>query len=259
MINASVYYNKRTGDPHFVVINGDRSDVIDTGGVMGGEWKLRDVNEACRRLGWEVMGDAKIVRQADGRGTVAVEPVRDDIPDQAKIGVTAEEEIRDGGLAHIVLSSGGVPRFVHADGRTHKVNTLCQLTSPLVTNRERAVDAVDEALGKLGFRRTSAFEVSTTGPGLQYTCTVGIDEHEPEADDWRDAVTLVRMDDNTADLLTRTASMLDIPADQLASTWISRAARSALLNYEWFTDDRNHVDQTKIAGWLHDGTPKPKG
>lgn len=354
MTTASIYYNRHTGDPDYVLINGDRADVVPVSNVMGGDWKLRDVGAACRRLGWKVMGEAKIVRQADGRGTVVIEPLAPhsgppdfipadpvqamrtgtayvsqaaspdepdvytvivavdglretyttaadignldpavDVAARAKVDDTLTEMgyVRSGPLvqdrpetwcctadpaaqvvtshaemtvagrvklapvAHIAVNQPGVPTSVTVNGPRggwEPVHTLCDLTSPLPDNQARAVAAVDEALSRIGYVRTDVIRPDHDNDSWQ----VAVVSKEPDGEDWRDAVTLVRMDDDTADLLTRAASKLGIPADKLAVAWILRSATDALGRYERFMSPGYIADHLRIKGWLPDGSPQ---
>lgn len=351
MTTASVYYNRHTGDPDYILIDGDRADVVPVSNVMGGDWKLRDVGAACRRLGWKVMGEAKIVRQADGRGTVVIEPLPvpsavehldpvqalhtgtayvtqeasadeanmyvvvvavdgrretyttssvlgalDPAEDHhARVGVeeslTSMGYVRSGPLvqeqpgtwcctadpadkvvtdraevgvamrvrpeppvARIAVNPEGVPKSVwmHGGGWA-AVHTLCSLTSGTPDAQRRAMAAVDDALSGLGYIRTKP-PIRSSEPGYEWQAEV-ITQQPGAVEDWRDAVTLVRMGADTAGLLTWAAETLGIPADTLASTWIRQAAVDALSRQERFLSPGYIADHLRITGWLPDGTP----
>jgi hypothetical protein len=81
--SASIYYRNRHRDPDFVLINGDSRPVDHQGDTDDGLGVLTAVDAACRHLGWKVATGARIVRQADGRGTVRIEPVGKDTPGAA--------------------------------------------------------------------------------------------------------------------------------------------------------------------------------
>lgn len=219
------------------------------------DWDAPDTDKiavayACRALGWRPVPAAPIVRQADGRGAIKIEPDVDAGPVEA----TAEEGIRSGATVFVSTDHNDIPFRVGVDGRTA---TVPPSQASLGNAGSLAVTLVDDALTSLGYRRTSpiTFE-GDTGGGTQrhWLCTAEV----RTIADWRDAPTLVRMDSDTADILTRTAATLDIPADELASAWIRKAATDALDRHERWTAPGYLTDHSRIIGWEPDGTPRLK-
>lgn len=250
MTTASVYYNARTGEPDFVLIDGSRAEIWP--GTAGLETRDR-VDRACRRLGWKIMADAPIVRQADGRGTVRIEPVDDAAP----IG---------GPVAYVTCMVGDSPTRVSIDGMSQPVVTLSSFTGPTGADRTNAVFSVDQAIRRLGYRRTGSIEPATASTGWQCTVTpdsiAAADKAARDLDaqagpaDWRDHPTLMRMDDVTAGLLNELSEALGIPGDELAREWIRAAARDAQIRRRRFLSPGYLTDHTRIVGWLPDGSPR---
>jgi hypothetical protein len=268
---ASVYYDNQ-GQADFVLIDGNQAHIHldDDDGLMGGEYILRAVDRACRTLGWRVMQFAPIVRQFGGLGKVRVQPhtgldplpapapyLPDSVPavDPGPIDITGTEEITSGATVYITVNMADWPIRVSVDGRLGTVFTDAPMSGIRHADAQKAIDKV---LTRMGYQRTGAYGPLPDPAGeATWGCTAEV--ATVASPDWRDQPTLVRMDEATATLLTRTAALLDIPADHLASTWIRAAAGNALTNYDWFTDGRNFIGQARIKGWLHDGTPKTEG
>jgi hypothetical protein len=73
---AHVHYRPgNPTEPEYVLIDGARNYLIPPDWNSDTPYTLGAVNAACLRIGWRVMGDARIVRRSDGTGTVRVEPV----------------------------------------------------------------------------------------------------------------------------------------------------------------------------------------
>jgi hypothetical protein len=254
---ASIYYHPASSEPSFVLIDGEQADVLATDyGPAGRDLvgaRIGAIDHACRRLGWKVVDAAPIVRQADGRATIRIEPLPELLAAADKA-VDASDERAAGQLAaRIDIGRGGtVPVAVHVDGRTAPVHTLCGLTSSLPNNADRARQAVNVALATLGYHPTGAIEFVTDGTHMEATVLVASDE-------WRDVPTMVRIDDDTARALNDMSQRLGIPGDTLAVAWIRRAAADARSRVDWWTSEGYIEDPARITGWDANGTPHLKG
>lgn len=240
MTTASVYYNHRTNEPDYLLIDGARADIRFTSqGVMGGDYRLRAVDMACRALGWRIMPGAPIVRQADGRGVIRIEPhhsLRPGLPDPLDALGTPR--------AFITIDNLGDAGSVHVDGQGAALNSD-------ILRKRGMFPAVDEALDRLGYARVDTIRTTTkTGP----TCAVQPVDKTAYAAPLPDDGTLIRMDEETARILTDMAEKLGIPADQLAGHWIRRSAQDALWRYERDNAPGYILDRTRIRGWLPDGS-----
>jgi hypothetical protein len=338
---ASVYYDDRNL-PDFILIDGDRADVPRDYTAVDGDWRLRRVDRACAQLGWRVAPGAKIVRQADGRGTVlitptalrpglpprtppAANPVRDGVAYVQQDGVanadgsydltvavdgrrtatttagliddldpkadkaareavdatlTAARYVRTGELvnrglnkwtcavaaadeltdpdpvwmAFIAVDDNDLPLQVEVPGAP---TVTLPSTTPLTVHGGTTVDVIDQALLSIGYRRTGVIELDemynedpwTRPGGRRWTCPVRNTQ-------WQDHPTLVRMDDTTATMLTGLADRLSIPADELACTWIRRAAADARDRHDRFMSPGYIADHSRITGWNFDGSPR---
>lgn len=237
MTTASIYY--RADDPRvpdFVLINGQMA-AGNTATTDDPDGVRIVVDAACRTLGWKAIDDAPIVRQADGRGTIRIEPLTADL---------------EKATAYINVRRGGQPWRVAVDGRVAAVTTKTSLTSK---QPSQAIDVVDGALTQLGYRRVSGLTVEVQPDGDKggiWACSA---ETRPGRE-WRDEPTLVRISDDTARALTDMADRLGIPADRLADTWIAGKAADARSRYDRFMEPGYILDHGRIKGFLHDGTPR---
>lgn len=264
MTTASVYYHPDSGYPEYILIDGERADVThfdpDNDAVF-----LSAVDRACRSLNWRIMSHAPIVRQADGRGTVRIEPVPAD-PFRHGVAYVHQNSLGDG---------TGVTRIsVAVDGKTSEGLALALLDS-LDPGEDRAArDVVDGLLAGLNYVRSGPLVVNQN---LGWTCTAdplpATVRSEPDADgftdgshsgdphesqdyptrEWQDYPTLVRMDDTTAAALQDMSAKLNIPPDELACAWIRREAAGALLSYNRYTEPGYVMEGNKIGKWYDDG------
>lgn len=247
MTTASVYYHQRTGWPDYVLIDGNEATVPQFS-TEGPDAHRRVVDLACRKLGWKVMDRALIVRQADGRGTIRIEPVP-----------PAPEPLRHG-VAYVTQQSlndhtGVLETRVAVDGKIGKRLGLAALGA-LDPGEDRAArEAVDEALAEIGYVRSGPLtsdQIVNDG-AARWSCTADPLAETGQVDDWRDHPTLVRMDDTTAVALADLSGKLGIPADKLACAWIRREATAALYNYRRYTEPGFVAEGNKIDRWYDDG------
>lgn len=241
MTTASIYYSRHTEFPQYVLINGESATILDAD-YEGGPWpnlvgaKVRAIDHACRRLGWKVVDTATIVRQADGRATIRIEPL------------TAATELRDTATAYITVNLVGVPEAVSVDGKTEPVHTACTLLSVMAGNVEVARRATRNALAVLGYEAIG--DPAMDGDGRWAV--------QVRPDDWRDHPTMVRISDDAARALNEVAALLNTPGDTLATAWILRAAMDAKGRHARWTEEGFIEDPTRITGWAADGTPHLK-
>lgn len=261
MTTASVYYQADDpAMPDFVLINGESitcnrhsdSDLTD-------DRILREVDTACRKLGWKVMPGAPIVRQADGFGTVRIAPLAVAV-EQPK-GATART-LRSG-IAHVTQNGASPDRHqsgritVAVDGLVAYVDTFGILGSLDPAEDVAAREAVDAALASVDYVRTGPLVTSVDG---QWACSAdpvarlaGIPEGANPAD-WRDHPTIVRINDTAANALNDLSAKLGIPGDELATAWILAAAADARWRYNYFTSSGWVAPGNRIARFLPDGT-----
>ncbi len=200
MPTASIHYHPASSEPEFVLIDGVRSNILPGDYAGTGSDTVRTgariaaIDHACRRIGWKVADAAAIVRQADGRGTIRIEPA-----DPA------------GPNAYLVVGSTGIPQAVIVGDKAEPVHTICSLTSALPGNATRAAQAVHVAFAAIGYSPVTPLPV-TPGKHQMYAVadsdlpdmTAGLPADPAE---WRDVPTMVRIDD-IARLLTLTAERI---------------------------------------------------
>lgn len=259
MTTASIYYHNASSEPEFVLIDGDRANVRaeDYGSGPAAARtgaRIAAIDHACRRLGWRVTDTAAIVRQADGRGTIRIEPLPEllaaaDRAVDASNERTAAELSGPDTTAYVDATITGVPQTVSVDGRTEPVHTLCSLSSSNPANAERAVTAVHVALAALGYHSTGPIARRAEGSAIDHMRKVPVASDA----DWRDVPTMVRIDDEAARDLNELAATLGIPGDILASAWITQAAQEARRRHDQYTNYL--VDHNRIKGWTANGTP----
>lgn len=253
MTTASIYYHQRTGLPDYVLIDGEQSQVWIAETVLNASPQLRRtaVDHACRILGWRIMANAPIVRQADGRGTVRVEPTApapDEAPLRHGVAVVRQQASNDEADVFVVT--------VAVDGQVDTQVTTGILGGLDDAKDQLARETVDGLLASMAYARTGPLVAET---GDTWVCPAdpadtGRSDGPPPAD-WRDNPALLRLDDETAAALHDLAAKLGIPADDLAGQWIRRSAGGALSNYESFTAPDSRI-RSRIIGWFHDGIPR---
>lgn len=114
---------------------------------------------------------------------------------------------------------------------------------------ETTIEIVIRALARLGYRPMGGAPiVRHNGVG-----SIVVEPVPGETPDWTQVPTLVRIDDLAATNLNNAAAALGLPADDLASVWISYSAHAALHRRRRFLDDL--ADHSRITGWTPDGTP----
>jgi hypothetical protein len=263
MTTASIYYHPASNQPAFVLIDGNSEHIHQAdydappAADPGVGARIRAIDHACRRLGWKVVDNAPIVRQADGRGTIRIEPSPELLAATRAVDASnkriAAELSGPETVAYVDTNEAGTPQKVLVDGRTEPVHTPCSLSSSNPANADRAVTAVHVALAALGYHPTGPIVRRAEGSATDHMRTMPV----AADDDWRDVPTLVRIDDDAANDLNELATTLGIPGDVLASAWITAAARDARSRHARFADPNDYpiVDQSRIKGWMADGTP----
>lgn len=244
MPTASVYYRTDHRTPDYVLINGDKADVtrFDGDDLEGDAYNLRAVDAACRTLGFKVMADAPIVRQADGRGTVRIEPVN---PPTAL----------DYPTVYVNVDPTGVPHRLAIDGQVARLDTEHRLSMP--PEGRDGIAVVDQALSNLGYRRTTPIAPApdTDFPsGRVWTCAAQPFDTTIYRD-WKDVPTVVRVANEAADALGEMADKLGIPTNILASEWIVRSASDARTRYAYFNEPGRLMEHMAITGYRSDGSP----
>jgi hypothetical protein len=234
---AHVYY-RAGGHIDFVVIDADPGNTGVRDNVKVTETGDDHLGIVCRALadiGYLPADpqNARIVRQADGLGYLPVVFSTDVAGDLPAL------------TAHVTREDNGTLGQVRI-GDTSKPLPPGMVWPPEddIRGGIQTRSVVDGIIIDLGYIRLGGFE--TTGSGW---------EAPVEPAEWRDHPTIVRVTDTAAELLTRTAMTLGLPADALASTWITTAAADALRRHQWFSAPGTIVDKRRVAGWLPDGSP----
>jgi len=245
MTTASVYYRDQGRTPDFVFIDGYHAKVtIDPGDALPG-YIVRAVDKACRTLGWRAMDGAPIVRQADGRGTIRIEPIikpGHDHPDDGGDYATCP------GCSLKATQKRGYGAFAgHPNCEIHGDECAGD-----PTRQNADSDAPGEAI-TWAVNEAHAVAIRKTYPDanvkiMPKTVPVAPDE------DWRDHPTIVRVSDNAAAVLNDLSAKLGIPADELATDWILRSGMSAQRHYDHDTAPGWVGGGNRIARFLSDGS-----
>lgn len=167
MPTASIYY--RNDDPFaldFLLLDGIDAPLI----PQRGEDNLTTVTHALANLtaagrtGWQPTRDARIVRQADGRATITVEP--------APAPLTLA-------TVYINATPADNPYRIAVDGRTLTFTTGYRLAANVTDTQHLGVATIDRHLRDLGYVRTSDIVKDTQANGAKgslWTCTARADE-----------------------------------------------------------------------------------
>jgi len=236
MPTASIYYRQPGTDLHFVLVDGVSRDCD----PKDGENHLTTVTRTLADMGWEPADNTtpRIIRQADGRGTITIRPRT--APNASTLDIDTVWVNTTSGIPYRVAISGQV-EFIHGE--------FGALDSSSPDSQAGAVAAVDASLARMGFIRTDNLLQEAVGV---WTASARPAENSRE---WRDEPTLVRIADDTARALHDMANRLGIPADTLANQWITRQAADARSRYDQFMEPGYILDHSRIKGWLFDGSP----
>lgn len=173
MPTASIHY--RTTDPrspHFILLDGVDASLDPQ---FGEETTMDSVRRALAGMtaaghtGWRPAGDnPRIVRQADGRGTIAVEPIPAAAPEPF-----AEATV------YINTSPTDAPHRIAVDGRTLSFDSIYRLADGVADGRHLGVAVIDRHLRSLGYLRTGPVTKDPQSSGSRgnlWTCTAVADE-----------------------------------------------------------------------------------
>jgi hypothetical protein len=261
---AAIHYHPNSNDPAFVLIDGDDSRVLaadyDTERTLVGA-RIRAIDHACRRLGWKVADTAAIVRQADGRGTIRVEPLslRPGKAGPEPLYSPAENALRSG-VARVTQRPEGVAGMseltIAVDGQLVRSHVYGSLDSLDPWEDAAARGGVDDALASIAYLRTGPLIHQTGTPAWQCSADpVGaVGKAAEGTSDWTEQPTLVRITDSAATALNEAADKLGIPGDELATAWIRGAAASALRKYGRDIEPGLVAEGNRIVRWRHDGS-----